>query len=230
MYPIILLHGAIGAGDQLEPLRKYLEKDTEVYVFSFDGHGGKPFNTDSFSIPSFANQVLDFIKKENFSAPNIFGYSMGGYVAMYIARYFPATINEIITLGTKYKWDPLIASKEIKMLDPEIMMTKIPVFAKQLEARHHPNDWKIVLEKTRELMLSLGDHPALTIDDLKKINNNCCVMLGDRDKMVSIEETVEVYRTVSNCQLNILPNTPHPIEQINLEYLASQIRNYLSQP
>ena len=54
-------------------------------------------------------------------------------------------------------------------------------------------------------------------------------MLGDRDKMVTIEETVEVYRTVSNCQLNILPNTPHPIEQINLEYLASQIRNYLSQ-
>jgi hypothetical protein len=53
-------------------------------------------------------------------------------------------------------------------------------------------------------------------------------MLGDRDKMVTLEETVTVYKNLLNAQLCILPNTPHPLEQVNVDLLAYVIYTFLS--
>ena len=52
-------------------------------------------------------------------------------------------------------------------------------------------------------------------------------MLGDRDKMVTLDETVEVYKNLPQAQLAILPNTPHPIEKVNTDRLASEIKSFL---
>ena len=50
MKNIVLLHGAIGAKDQLQPLADLLKNDFIVHVFNFSGHGGKPFAEEHFSI------------------------------------------------------------------------------------------------------------------------------------------------------------------------------------
>jgi hypothetical protein len=52
-------------------------------------------------------------------------------------------------------------------------------------------------------------------------------MLGDRDKMVSLDETTEVYVNLPSAQLAILPNTAHPIEMVNQARLAYEIRSFL---
>ena len=44
----------------------------------------------------------------------------------------------------------------------------------------------------------------------------CLLMLGDRDKMVSLAETVEVYNLLASSQFAILPKTSHPIEQVDV--------------
>ena len=43
---------------------------------------------------------------------DIFGYSMGGYVALHAARRHPERIGSIMTLGTKFAWDTPTAEKE----------------------------------------------------------------------------------------------------------------------
>ena len=53
------------------------------------------------------------------------------------------------------------------------------------------------------------------------------VVLGDRDKMVTLDETLEVYKNLPNAQLAVLPNTPHPIEMINTGRLASELKAFL---
>jgi hypothetical protein len=45
-------------------------------------------------------------------------------------------------------------------------------------------------------------------------------MLGDRDKMVSLEETMAVYQGLPNAQFAILPQTAHPIEATDMELLS----------
>ena len=113
MKPIILLHGAIGAKDQLEPLAKELSGNGfQTYSFNFSGHGQSPFQ-NQFSISQFSNELLEFVVKTHLIRPAIFGYSMGGYVALYLASQKPDGLGKIITLGTKFVWSPEIAVKEI---------------------------------------------------------------------------------------------------------------------
>jgi pimeloyl-ACP methyl ester carboxylesterase len=228
MQHLVLLHGAIGAKDQLESLAEWLKDKYIVHTLNFSGHGGSAFHEGKFSIPFFATEVTDYLHRFNIQRANIFGYSMGGYVAMYLAKNNPEKVDKIITLATKFYWDEAIAEKEVKMLDPEKINEKIPVFARQLEQRHHPNDWKRVLGKTKEMLLQLGARNELQIHDYTAIQNQCLLLLGDKDKMITLDETLAVYNGLPNAEYKILPATPHPIEQVDTRLLSEMIQEFIN--
>ena len=227
MQDLILLHGAIGASQQMVQLSTILNEHYRTFMPDFNGHGGNPFKIDEFSIPGFASEVLEYLEENNIDKAHVVGYSMGGYVGMYLAAHFPDKIRSLVTLATKYHWDEEIAAREIKMLNPEKISTKVPDFAEQLKKRHAPNDWKLLLEKTQVLLMDLGRKNALTVEDLHGIQTDCLLLLGDQDKMVTIEETVETFRQLPNARLGILPGTPHPIEQVDTQMLATMILAFI---
>jgi pimeloyl-ACP methyl ester carboxylesterase len=227
MTPLILLHGAIGAASQFEPLRKQLGEQHDVYAINFSGHGGEMIEPDKFSIKHFAEQVASFIHNLHIQPVNIFGYSMGGYVAMYMARHLNVDIGKIITLGTKFHWDEAVAAKEIKMLQPDVIEQKIPVFAQQLNQRHHPQSWKEVLQHTANMLQQMGRDNPLQPDDYMNITTPSLIMIGDKDKMVTLEETVNTYQKLPNGQLAVLPATPHAIEQVDASLIAFYINRFL---
>lgn len=229
MNKLLLLHGAIGAKDQLEPLALELKNDFQAYLLSFPGHGGVESPSEPYSIKLFAEYVITWMNGQGIETIDIFGYSMGGYVALYIARYYPDRIGKVFTLATKFKWDEVIAQKEVKMLDAGKIEEKVPAFAAALEARHRPLDWKEVLNKTAEMMLNLGKENALKQEDYTKIESPVMISIGDRDKMVTIEETVEVYRAIKDAQLLVLPFTPHPLEQMSLARLSAEVKHFFLQ-
>jgi esterase/lipase len=226
MAQIILLHGAIGASDQLQPLAdKLSENGFKCHSFSFSGHG-KTLFLDRFGIEQFADELRSFIKQNDLQKPHIFAYSMGGYVALYLAKQDPDLLGTIITLGTKFNWSPEIAAKEVKMLDPENISLKVPKFAQALEHRHGA-EWKTLLNKTAEMMITLGNENVLTENDFKSILSKTVIGLADKDNMVSFEETLNVYKNLPNASLYILPDSKHPIESVNIPVLSAIIRNLL---
>ena len=58
MQHLILLHGAIGAKDQLQVLADELSNEFIVHNLGFIGHGGEPLPREAFSIELFANVIL----------------------------------------------------------------------------------------------------------------------------------------------------------------------------
>ena len=227
MQHLLLLHGAIGAKDQLQPLANALHDKYIVHAINFNGHGGTSFSEQPFSIELFAKDVLVYLQQNNIEQTNIFGYSMGGYVGMYLAKHHPQLINKVVTLATKFYWDETIATKEIKMLDATTIEQKIPVFAAQLQQRHAPQDWKLLLEKTTALLSSLGKNNTLQLEHYTTISTPSLLLLGDRDKMITLDETLAVYKQLPNTQLGILPNTPHPIEKADIEMLTFFIQHFI---
>lgn len=227
MKKLLMLHGAIGSSEQLEPIANKLKDTFEIYLWNFTGHGGKDIPSEPYSIKMFAEDVLYFIDKNKLSGIDVYGYSMGGYVALYIARHFPGKINKIFTTATKFNWTHESSLKESKLLNPDKIIEKIPVFAKELEQRHSPQDWKVVLNKTAEMMINLGNDPELKSEDFELIQNEILLSIGDRDNMVSIEETVDVYRKFKKGSLLVIPDTPHPIEKISVERLNFEIINFI---
>jgi esterase/lipase len=225
MKTIILLHGAIGAKDQLEPLAVELKQQGyHVFTLSFSGHGQIPFATN-FGIEQFALELEQFIKANHLQQPTVFGYSMGGYVALYLAYRNPTILGNIITLGTKFEWSPEIAQKEVKMLDSKTIIEKVPKFAEALKKRHG-KDWELLLQKTAEMMLSLGNKNALSLNDFTSIENKVWIGIADKDNMVSLDETTAVYKQLKNGAMYMLPNTKHPIETVNVMLLSQIVSRF----
>jgi pimeloyl-ACP methyl ester carboxylesterase len=227
MKKILLLHGAIGSSEQLNGLKDSLTKNYEVHIFNFSGHGGRAYGNNGFSIASFANEVLLYLDEQRIDSINIFGYSMGGYVGMYLAKHRPQRVEKLITLATKFYWDDAVAAKETAMLDCDKISQKIPAFAETLKNRHAPNDWIEVLSKTKTMLLQMGSNNPLKIEDYARIDTPVTILIGDRDKMVTLEETVSVYKALPNAQMGMLTNCHHPIEQSNMEQLVFMINSFV---
>lgn len=228
MQQLLLLHGAIGSANQFEQLVPLLEKTYKVTAIHFSGHGGTPIPSADFSIALFAKDVLHWLDSNNIKTIDIVGYSMGGYVALYLAKHHPDRVGKIFTLATKFNWTPEGATKEATMLNPDKISEKVPAFAKKLEHIHGADNWKLVLTKTAAMMLALGASPALNLTDLSEVNHTVLLSVGDKDMMVSLEETIAMYRCLKNAQLLVLPNTQHAFEKVNMNMLSQTVIDFMS--
>jgi pimeloyl-ACP methyl ester carboxylesterase len=225
MKHLLLLHGAIGSFQQFEQLATLLQPSFHIHVLNFSGHGGAAIPSEPFSIAMFAADVLQYMQVHNIDNIDIFGYSMGGYVALYLAKYHPEKIGKVCTLATKFDWTPEGAAKEAAMLNPEKIAEKVPAFAQSLEQKHGVH-WKTVVSKTAEMMLHLGNAPTLPISSLSTIEHLVFISVGDKDNMVTLEETIAAYRQFKNGQLLVLPQTPHPFEKAHTGRLAEEMERY----
>ncbi len=223
---LLILHGALGSSVQFEPLAEILEEEFRVILFNFTGHAGKPIPEEPFSIKMFAEEVKSLIEKSRISPCDIFGYSMGGYAALYAAKHYPGIIGKIFTLGTKFDWNEETSAREVKMLNPTKLEEKVPAFARILEQRHAPEDWKLVMSKTAEMMINLGKQNELPYEDLCSIANEVTVAVGDRDNMVSINETQKAFNHLKNGRMIVMPDTFHPIEKIDLERMKFELLSF----
>lgn len=225
---LLLLHGALGSKKQFADLAVILESHFTVHSMDFEGHGEYKSNSD-FSIDLFVNNVLDYLEKHKLKQVSIFGYSMGGYVAMKAALTFPERINKIVTLGTKVDWSISSAEKEIKLLNPEIIEQKLPHFAKALEEEQTANDWKTVMLKTAKMMLDLANDSHLTEEDFREIQNEVIVGIGELDNMVTFEESSWLASTLPHGKLVTLEQCLHPIQKVKTDLLIGFIKNSLLQ-
>jgi len=222
MKPLIMLHGAIGAMKQLEPLAGYLS-DSSIHLINFSGHGGKPL-PEKFSIDRFSDDVLNYMGENAIDSADFFGYSMGGYVALNLSKDHPKRIGKIFTLATKFDWRPDVAARESKMLDAEKIAERFPDFALALEMRHSPQNWREVLRKTSAMMLELGLNPPFhREEDFKNIVSPVCIAVGSKDKMVSEDESKNAAALIPNAMFKIFEDVPHPIEQADAAFLAKEI-------
>lgn len=228
MSALLLLHGALGDASTLYPLGQVLAPHYEVHTLNFRGHGGLPLPNTPFSIEDFAEDVLDYLARHQLQQVDVFGYSMGGYVALYLALQHPDRIRRVFTLATKFGWSPETAAKELKMLQPEKIEEKVPAFATTLAARHAPADWRDVMRYTADMMSNLGQHPLLTENTLHQLQTTARISVGDRDSMVSIEETIWAYRLLPQGSLLVLPDTKHPLDQVDLQRLSQEIRQFFT--
>jgi pimeloyl-ACP methyl ester carboxylesterase len=220
MRPLLLLHGALGSASQLNPLKASLEEHgLIVHTLNFSGHSGEPFSKQ-FGIETFAADVVNFLKLHHLHQVDIFGYSMGGYVALWLAHRYPDMVVKIVTLGTKFDWSPESAAKEIKKVDPDKILEKVPAFARILEQRHTPNNWKELLQKTGNMMEQLGHKPLLTEEVLKNIKSDVLILRGDLDDMADLMYSKKVAEMLPHAKFASLEKTPHPIERVDVKFLV----------
>lgn len=225
MNDLLLLHGALGSVHQFDDLQNALALNFKTHAINFSGHGRAPSLAHAFTIQNFAHEVLQWMNEHYIEQVDIFGYSMGGYVALWLARFYPNRIGKIYTLGTKLNWNEAEAEKEIKFLQPEKVELKIPAFAQTLAQLHGEHEWKSLMAKTALLMKDLAHH-HLDDQDFIKLKQSVILARGERDNMVTREETEYVQRLMPNAIYKEFEGIEHPFDKMATTVIAEEINAY----
>ncbi len=223
---VLLLHGALGSKSQFDQLVDHLEPRYRVHCINFSGHGGRCTEA-VFSLDLFCRDVIAYLNENNLKKVFMFGYSMGGYVALSFALRYPVLTDKIFTLGTRFEWSQQIAQKEILRLNPDTMQVKVPAYTELLRERHAPCNWKDVVDKTAAFMIMLGNDP-ITENEFNKIDCSVRIAVGDFDTMVDARHSRITASCLPNGSFTIFQNTPHPFEQVNVERLSTELKSFFS--
>lgn len=222
--PMLFLHGALGTSKDLSALIGLMEeKGYKTFSFDFSGHGTTSRWPEEFRIDLFARELEKFLKDHKLQEPIVFGYSMGGYVALYHAANYPdSPLSNIVTYGTKFNWSESAVAKELPMLDPDHMKEKFPHFAEALQQKHGDR-WKALMRSTAHMMQNLERLDGLTREDLNDISTAVTFILGDQDRMVSSEETHLTASWLHHAKVKTLTHSKHELERSNLRELSEII-------
>jgi pimeloyl-ACP methyl ester carboxylesterase len=226
MNHLLLLHGALGHPQQFAPYETELEARFQLHKIMFRGHGNTGVPENGLPIEAFVSQVADYIRMKQLDKVNIFGYSMGGYVGLLYAARFPERVVSVLTLATKFHWTEASALRDAQSLDPHGIREKVPQFAKQLAGWHGAEHWEKLLSATREMMIRLGKNPLLSADVLSRMQMPVQLMSGDKDRMVSMEETAAAAAMLPLGTAVMLPETKHPFEQVNVPALIKELNAF----
>jgi pimeloyl-ACP methyl ester carboxylesterase len=225
---LLLLHGALGAGTQFDPLKKILKDAFEIHTLDFEGHGTSPLKDRPLRMAHYAENARAYLDMNSIPTAGIFGHSLGGHVGLFLARFHPDRISGVFTLGTKFNWTPEIAKRENRLLLPARIMEKVPQFGRLLQERHVAAGWEALLERQREMQLHVARENPLPDDDIRSISQRVRISIGDRDKMVTLEESIRIYRLLERGELQVFPNTPHPLEKAPAGKLADAMIEFFS--
>jgi pimeloyl-ACP methyl ester carboxylesterase len=226
MRNVILLHGALGHSSNFEPYEQYLSAHFRIHKILFHGHGETSVPAEGIRMSGYVEQLRQYCEEHALQEVDIFGYSMGGYVALTYALQYPGRVSSILTLATKLNWTEEGAIKESKMLNPGVIAEKVPKYAAQLAMMHGAAQWKELLPAIAGMMVDLGKEPLLNTENYAGINTKVQLMVGDKDVMVTLDETLQAAKAIPEARLAVLPNTKHPIEQVRAELLIGLMKDF----
>ncbi len=215
----ILLHGALGSAAQFDDFRLHIPSDKSVFALNFPSHGGEVAH-EPFTMEAFAGSVLQSMDEIHADEADLFGYSMGGYVALWLAWKFPEKVRSVTTYGTKLNWTPEVATGMNRMFDPEKIEAKVPQLAESLAKTHGLLHWKTLCQQTSAFLTDLGKGLGLPVEAYAEIKCPVKIGWGDQDNVVTESESRSVAEAIPNGSFEILPGERHLIEQVDPVQLA----------
>lgn len=218
---VVLIHGALGTKEELLPVANFLEKEYETFLYEIPGHGERSNELEHFN---FDNITKDFLKFLNDIGPcYIFGFSLGGYLALHSAQVDSTNIRGVVTLGTKFNWSPETAKKETATLDLSFLKEKVTPFYEYLKKLHGENLEKLLLA-TKKFMVALGDKPKITNKSVANIEVPVRICRGGKDKMVTDNESLEITRCNALVKYFEVPQFIHPVGFLDPKKVAKFLK------
>ena len=223
---LLLLHGALSDHHQFDALIPLLEDSFTIHTFDFEGHGSRDWTHSTLNMLNLADNIREYVVQSKLDSFFVFGYSMGGYAAYLYNDKYPGQVQKLFTLATKIKWDEAIATHENAMLDLDKMRVKVPAFVAALEVKHKGTGLEKLVEETKDILSGLGENDYLNEDLLSRIDISVHIAIGDRDKTVTMDECEWAIGIMKDGQLEILQDTPHPFEKVDVEKLSASIKQF----
>ena len=215
--PLVVLHGAymtIGAMGEVVP---GLAATRQVIAVELQGHGRTADTDRPITYEGMADDTAALLRYLGIERADVFGFSMGGGVALQLAIRHPGLVRKLVCASAFYTSDGM--QPEMHEMLPSItpeMFAGSPIEAAYLEVAPNPGDFPTLVEKLKRLDMTPFAWPP---ENIRGIAAPTMIVVGDSD-VIRLEHVVEMFRLLGggrpgdlaglpNAQLAVLPGTTH---------------------
>ena len=102
-FPLIILHGYFGMGDNWKSHANKLSENFEVHLVDQRNHG-RSFHTDEFGYELMVEDLKVYFEEKQIEKAIVLGHSMGGKTAMLFAVEYPNLVEKLIVADIAPKY------------------------------------------------------------------------------------------------------------------------------
>jgi pimeloyl-ACP methyl ester carboxylesterase len=215
--PLILLHGAYMTIDLMGPIVPGLAETRQVIAPEMQGHGRTADIDRPVTYEAMADDTAALIRHLGIDQADVFGFSMGGGIALQVAIRHPELVRKLVVASAGYTSDSMHpeALEMFPSITPELFAGS-PIEEAYLRTAPNPGDFPKLVAKLKELDVTAFAWPE---EDVRGIAAPTLVVLGDSDG-VRLEHAVGMFKLLGggvmgdlsglpSSQLAVLPGTSH---------------------
>jgi pimeloyl-ACP methyl ester carboxylesterase len=216
--PLGLLHGGLMTIDGFGMLLPSLAKTRQVVAVEQQAHGRTADIDRPLSYEQMADDTAALLRQLKIEDADVFGYSLGGGIALQLAIRHPALVRKLVVAAATYNNDgiyPEVLAGLEPMFTPEAFAGS-PIEAAYARVAPNPDDWPTLVAKVQQLTREFAGWPP---EAVRAIAAPTLIIIGDSD-IVRPEGAVELFRLLGGgvpgdlaglpkSQLAVLPGTTH---------------------
>lgn len=218
--PLLLLHGGLfDIEQQWAPLLPGLSADRRVIALDLQGHGRTNDIDRPLAFPALAEDVVAVLRHLGLEQVDVFGFSLGGAVAVELAVHHPELVRKLVVSSTSFARDGERGENTQAVIDMTVdMIAGTPMEQIYLAKSPHPDreHLQTLLDKIGGIM----EHSTgWSEDQIRGIPAPTLITVGDCD-MIRIEHAAHFLRLrggdvngdfdgVPASQLAVFPGTTH---------------------
>jgi pimeloyl-ACP methyl ester carboxylesterase len=241
--PLVLLHGAYMTIDAMGEVVPALAETRQVIAVELQGHGRTADIDRPLTYEQMADDTAALLRHLGIEQADVFGFSMGGGVALQVAVRHPDVVRKLVVASASYTSDGM--HPELLEMIPTIMpevFAGSPIEEDYLRTAPNPDDFPTLVAKLKQLDMEPFAWPP---EDIQGISAPTLIIVGDSDA-IRLEHAVELFRLLGGgvmgdlsglpkSQLAVLPGTTHFVPPGNgvldrADWLLSIIPPFLDAP
>ncbi|MHA6618677.1 alpha/beta fold hydrolase [Pseudonocardia sp. DLS-67] len=203
--PLVYLHGGFSSSRELGPVRDAYAGRFHVFTPDRRGHGHTPDIPGPFTYELFARDTVAFLDEVVGGPAHLVGYSDGAIAALHVALARPDLVRRMVLISGQFHQSGLLPAF-FHGPDAVADLAATPLAAMYAEqspdgADHFP----VIAAKAVENALT---GPTLLPEQLAGVAARTLVLSGD-DDAVALEHSIEMYRSLPQAELAVVPGTSH---------------------
>ncbi len=215
--PLILLPGGFMTIEAMGAIVPSLAQTRQVIAVELQGHGHTADIDRPLSYEAMADDIAALIEQLGLEQADLFGYSLGGGVALQTAIRHPHLVRKLVLVSTAFKGDGWYPEVKAGMRAISVeTFAGTPVVEAYLKTSPRPEAWPTVVAKMRQLVPSDYDWA----EGVAGLKMPVLILVGDADGL-RLTHVVEMFNLLgggkgdgdltgmSPSALAVLPSTTH---------------------
>lgn len=222
--PLLLLHGATetfagGWRHQIAPLAARFR----LIGPDLRGHGKSSNPAGRLDLRRMADDLAELLAHLGSGPVHVAGYSGGASVALYLALRHPERLRSLVLVSSNFERDPR-RTGTMSFWNPERIQRENPAWWATM-VREHEEPARLLRWWAEEDRV----RPDLSPAALAGITQPVLVVAGDRDPIITLDQTLLLFDCLPDSRLAILPATGHAVPVLRPARLAHLLLDFVNE-